>query len=51
MPKGTFVELKEYQLLFYFTKDETNKIWNYKPDITRSLGKTNPLNENDLEEF
>jgi type I restriction enzyme M protein len=29
----------------------TKKVWFYQLNLTRSLGKTNPLNESDLAEF
>jgi len=38
--------------VLFFTKGEpTQKIWYYQLDPGRSLGKTNPLNDKDLEEF
>ena len=36
----------------FFTKGEpTQNVWFYQLDPGRSLGKTNPLNDNDLAEF
>jgi type I restriction enzyme M protein len=38
--------------VLFFTKGEpTKNIWFYELDPQRSLGKLNPLNENDLAEF
>ena len=39
-------------VVLFFTKGEaTRKIWYYQMNLDRNLGKTNPLNENDLAEF
>jgi len=37
--------------LFFEKGSSTKKVWFYQLNLTRNLGKTNPLNENDLEEF
>ena len=38
--------------MLFFTKGKpTEKIWFYQLDPGRSLGKTNPLNDDDLKEF
>ena len=35
-----------------FTKGKpTKKLWYYQLNVERNMGKTNPLNENDLEDF
>src|SRR5690606_39114708 len=38
-------------VLFFEKGAPTRKIWYYKLDPGRSLGKTNPLNDDDLSEF
>ena len=39
-------------MVLFFTKGEpTQKVWFYQLDVGRSLGKTNPLSDNDLKEF
>ena len=38
-------------VLFFEKGKPTQNIWFYQLDPGRSLGKTNPLNDNDLEEF
>ena len=39
-------------VVLFFTKGKpTEKIWFYQLDPGRSLGKTNPLNDDDLKEF
>ncbi|PKD43700.1 N-6 DNA methylase [Rhodohalobacter barkolensis] len=41
-----------HTVVLYFTKGEpTKNIWFYELDPGRSLGKTNPLNDDDLKEF
>lgn len=52
MPQGTFLGAGVKTVVLFFTKGEpTKKIWYYQLDSGRSLGKTNPLNDNDLMEF
>jgi type I restriction enzyme M protein len=51
-PSKTFLGAGVKTVVLFFTKGEpTNKIWYYQLDTGRSLGKTNPLNDNDLKEF
>ncbi len=39
-------------VVLFFTKGEpTKKVWFYQLNLARNLGKTNPLNENDLADF
>jgi type I restriction enzyme M protein len=38
-------------VLFFEKGSETRKVWYYQLDPGRSLGKTNPLNDDDLAEF
>ncbi|MGM0609027.1 MAG: N-6 DNA methylase [Candidatus Muiribacteriota bacterium] len=52
MPGGTFTGAGVKTVVLFFTKGEsTKKIWYYKLNPGRSLGKTNPLNDNDMKEF
>ncbi|WP_020560610.1 N-6 DNA methylase [Thiofilum flexile] len=51
-PGGTFIGAGVKTVVLFFTKGEpTQKIWYYQLDPGRSMGKTNPLNDNDLKEF
>lgn len=51
-PAKTFLGAGVKTVVLFFTKGEaTQKIWYYQLDPGRSLGKTNPLNDNDLKEF
>ena len=51
-PAKTFLGAGVKTVVLFFTKGEpTQKVWYYQLDPGRSLGKTNPLNDNDLEEF
>ena len=38
-------------VLFFEKGSDTKKIWYYQLDPGRNLGKTNPLNDDDLKEF
>jgi type I restriction enzyme M protein len=38
-------------VLFFEKGTKTRKVWYYQLDLGRSLGKTNPLNDDDLAEF
>lgn len=38
-------------VLFFDKGSSTKKIWYYQLNLDRNLGKTNPLNENDLADF
>ena len=52
MPQRTFLGAGVKTVVLFFTKGEATKdIWYYQLDPGRSLGKTNPLNINDLKEF
>ena len=51
-PAKTFLGAGVKTIVLFFTKGEpTKKIWYYQLDPGRSLGKTNPLNDEDLKEF
>ena len=51
-PSGTFQGAGVKTVVLFFKKGEpTKKIWYYQLKPGRNMGKTNPLNENDLEEF
>ena len=51
-PAKTFLGAGVKTVVLFFTKGEaTQNIWYYQLDPGRSLGKTNPLNDNDLKEF
>ena len=51
-PAGTFQGAGVKTVVLFFKKGEpTKKIWYYQLDPKRNLGKLNPLNEKDLEEF
>ena len=51
-PQGTFQGSGVKTVVLYFEKGApTRKIWFYQLDPGRNLGKTNPLNEDDLSDF
>jgi type I restriction enzyme M protein len=51
-PGGTFQGAGVKTVVLFFEKGSpTRKIWYYKLDPGRNLGKTNPLNDDDLAEF
>jgi type I restriction enzyme M protein len=51
-PSGTFQGAGVKTVVLFFKKGEpTKKIWYYQLKPGRNLGKTNPLNDKDLEEF
>ena len=51
-PAGTFQGAGVKTVVLFFKKGEpTKKIWYYQLKPGRNMGKTNPLNERDLEEF
>ncbi len=51
-PSGTFQGAGVKTVVLFFGKGSpTRKIWYYQLDPGRSLGKTNPLNDDDLAEF
>lgn len=52
MPSGTFQGAGVKTVILFFKKGEpTKKIWYYQLDPGRNMGKTNPLNDDDLKEF
>ncbi len=52
LPGGTFTGAGVKTIVLFFEKGApTRKIWFYQLNLDRNLGKTNPLNENDLAEF
>jgi type I restriction enzyme M protein len=52
LPGGTFTGAGVKTIVLFFKKGEpTRKIWFYRLNLDRNLGKTNPLNERDLAEF
>src|SRR6056297_4224341 len=52
LPGGTFTGAGVKTVVLFFEKGKpTKKIWYYQLNLDRNLGKTNPLNENDLAEF
>jgi type I restriction enzyme M protein len=52
MPGGTFQGAGVKTVVLFFEKGApTRKIWFYQLDPGRSLGKTNPLNDDDLADF
>lgn len=51
-PKGTFQGAGVQTVVLFFEKGvTTGKVWYYQLNPGRSLGKTNPLNDDDLAEF
>ncbi len=51
-PGGTFQGAGVKTVVLFFEKGSvTRKIWYYQLDPGRNLGKTNPLNDDDLKEF
>lgn len=51
-PGGTFLGAGVKTVVLFFDKGEpTRNVWYYQLDPGRSLGKTNPLNDNDLKDF
>lgn len=52
LPGGTFTGAGVKTVVLFFDKGEaTKKIWFYQLNLSRNLGKTNPLNERDLADF
>lgn len=52
LPGGTFIGAGVKTVVLFFEKGApTRKIWNYQLNPGRGMGKTNPLNDNDLAEF
>jgi type I restriction enzyme M protein len=51
-PGGTFLGAGVKTVVLFFEKGApTRKIWHYQLDPGRNMGKTNPLNDEDLKEF
>lgn len=52
LPGGTFTGAGVKTVVLFFEKGApTKKVWFYQLNLDRNLGKTNPLNEDDLAEF
>lgn len=52
LPGGTFTGAGVKTVVLFFEKGKpTKKTWFYSLNLDRNLGKTNPLNEDDLAEF
>ena len=52
MPGGTFTGAGVKTVVLFFTKGSpTQSIWYYALDPGRNMGKTNPLNDADMQEF
>ncbi len=52
LPGGAFQGAGVKTVVLFFKKGTpTKKVWYYQLNLDRNLGKTNPLNENDLSEF
>ncbi|MBL7691330.1 MAG: N-6 DNA methylase [Flavipsychrobacter sp.] len=52
LPGGTFTGAGVKTVVLFFEKGSASKkVWYYQLNPGRNLGKTNPLNENDLAEF
>lgn len=51
-PSETFIGAGVKTVVLFFDKGEpTQQVWYYQLDPGRNMGKTNPLNDNDLKEF
>jgi type I restriction enzyme M protein len=51
-PAGTFQGAGVKTVVLFFRKGEpTQKIWYYQLDPQRNMGKTNPLNDKDMQDF
>jgi type I restriction enzyme S subunit len=52
LPVGTFVGVGQKTVVLFFEKGKpTNDIWYYELKVGRSLGKRDPINYNDFQEF
>ena len=52
LPAGAFLGTGVKTVVLFFEKGKpTKKLWYYQLNVERNMGKTNPLNENDLEDF
>lgn len=51
-PSGTFLGAGVKTVVLFFEKGApTRNVWYYQLDTGRNMGKTNPLNDNDLKDF
>ena len=51
LPSGVFQAGVKTVVLFFKKGEPTEKVWYYQLNLDRTLGKTNPLSEQDLAEF
>lgn len=52
LPGGTFTGAGVKTVVLFFEKGKpTKNVWYYQLNLDRNLGKTNPLNENDMADF
>jgi type I restriction enzyme M protein len=52
LPAGAFLGTGVKTVVLFFEKGKpTDELWYYQLNVGRNIGKTNPLNENDLEDF
>jgi len=52
LPGGAFLGTGVKTVVLFFEKGKsTEKVWYYQLNVGRNMGKTNPLNERDLEHF
>ena len=51
LPQGVFQAGVKTVVLFFKKGEPTKNVWFYQLDLDRTLGKTNPLNEDDLKQF
>lgn len=51
LPAKVFTAGVKTVVLFFKKGEPTKKIWYYQLSLERNLGKTNPLNDNDLKDF
>ena len=52
LPSGAFIGTPVKTVVLFFEKGKhTQKLWYYQLNVGRNMGKTNSLNENDLEYF
>ena len=52
LPQGSFIGTRVKTVVLFFEKGKpTEKVWYYQLNVGRNMGKTNPLNEDDLEDF
>ena len=52
LPQGAFIGTGVKTVVLFFQKGKPSEnVWYYQLDVGRSMGKTKPLNENDLKDF